>query len=705
MLQIIWQCNCPVTKLGDTVAVVGAHEQVGAWKPQCSVPLSTDSTLFPIWRSTSVTFNHSMLVEYKYIIFKANGEISWEPFCGNRVFRLDTAKSCIVENIWGIKEGFYLNLNFNSCLNKENCAGEFPQVLRPSVISCTSDWNSQPTVYEYIEQKTSTKSSVISRLSCVDDQQSDTTLQYTIHQFPSAKRSSERPKRGSVPNLSLLRLEHGDAAASKHSCSSSSTPSSSWNVLLPSKAEKGESNFASLIGCSSVAGSYRNRVFTTRHKNETSNGQLRRSYSIPFPVSQFVPQNRTSSSGCLEDYILETTIGTGSWGVVKLAREVSTGQSRAIKRIRKSPYVDRMRCIHREINIMYQLKHPNIVKLYDTLEDDEFLYLVMEYCAGGELFHRLTNGLAYSEVSACRTMWQILQAVSHCHGQCIAHRDLKPENFLFLNYNSDSPLKLIDFGLASKCDPKHLMKTKMGTAYYVSPEVIQGSQHGLACDMWSAGVILYLLLYGIPPFNGATDGEIFAKIADGRYEFPCNDNKNVSDYAKDLVDLLLVKDPSKRLTAKEALSHGWFSLMLDFDYPKDVLQRAALPYSPSNLNVLRCYLKLNPLVQLVLTIIALSIDDERHRCLRDAFRRYDTNKNYMLTRDTVRKVANECPVWIFEKNLSLEEIFSVLDPLENDLINYADFLAACLTRHEYTREELYRDAFHVIDCNKRGKFR
>ncbi|KAF8820911.1 calcium-dependent protein kinase CDPK2 [Cardiosporidium cionae] len=705
MLQITWQCKCLITKLGDTVAVLGAHEQVGAWKPQCAVPLSTDPTLFPIWRSTKVTFSHSMLVEYKYIILKANGEICWEPFCGNRVFRLDAANSCVVENIWGIKEVFYLN--FNSCLNKEKHRGESPQVLQSSVISHTSDWSSHPAVYEHLEQNTTNKSSVISRLSGVDEQQSDTTVLCTPHQFVQpTKRSGERPKRGSLPNLSLLRQENCDAAASKHSCSTSSTPGSSWNSLLPCKAENGDCNFTSLLGCYSVAGSYHNHVYTARHQNDSCINSLRRSYSIPLPVSHLGSHDRTASSGCLGDYTLETTIGTGSWGVVKLAREISTGQPRAIKRIRKSPYVDHMRCIHREINIMYQLKHPNVVKLYDTLEDDEFVYLVMEYCAGGELFHRLTNGTAYSEVLACRTMRQILQAVAHCHGQCIAHRDLKPENFLFLNISVDSPLKLIDFGLASKCDPKHLMKTKMGTAYYVSPEVIQGSQHGLACDMWSVGVILYLLLYGIPPFNGDTDGEIFAKIADGRYEFPCNDDKNVSDCAKDLVDLLLVKDPSERLTAKEALSHDWFSLRPDINNPKDALLHCtAIPYSLSYLNVLRCYLKLNPLKQLVLTIIALSIDVERHRRLRDAFQRHDTNKNYLLTRDAIRKVASECPIWFFENDPPLEDIFSLLDPLGNGLINYADFLAACLSRNEYSREKIYRGAFHVIDCNRRGKFR
>ena len=172
---------------------------------------------------------------------------------------------------------------------------------------------------------------------------------------------------------------------------------------------------------------------------------------------------------------------------------------------------------------MIETDHPNIIKLYEVYEDNRYIYLIMECCSGGELFDRILDRInsknLYTEKQACHIFKQMVSAICYCHSQKICHRDLKPENLLFLNSSEDSPLKVIDFGL-SKIFTKdnHKMTTKVGTAYYVSPEVLAGD-YDEKCDVWSAGVILYILLTGEPPFNGANDNEIYKRIQAKKYNF------------------------------------------------------------------------------------------------------------------------------------------------------------------------------------------
>lgn len=177
---------------------------------------------------------------------------------------------------------------------------------------------------------------------------------------------------------------------------------------------------------------------------------------------------------------------------------------------------------------MIQIDHPNIIKLYEVYEDSRYIYLIMEECTGGELFdriyERITQNNLYTEKEAAQIFKQYMAAVCHCHSQKICHRDLKPENLLFLNTTADSPLKVIDFGLSKIfTDNNNKMSTKVGTAYYVSPEVLSGD-YDEKCDIWSSGVILYILLTGEPPFNGPNDNEIYRKIAKKKFSFPSPSN-------------------------------------------------------------------------------------------------------------------------------------------------------------------------------------
>lgn len=232
-----------------------------------------------------------------------------------------------------------------------------------------------------------------------------------------------------------------------------------------------------------------------------------------------------------EVYTVIKEIGSGSYGRVYRVKNKTTGDTRACKQLTKGRIANTEK-FKLEIDLMIAMDHPNIIKLYEVFEDNRYIYLIMEECTGGELFDkiiaRIQNKNLFSEKEAAGIFSQLMSAVNYCHGQGICHRDLKPENLLLLNSKDDSPLKVIDFGLSKIFkEEDHKMTTKVGTvievklmkAYYVSPEVLQGD-YDEKCDIWSAGVILYILLCGDPPFNGANDNEIYRKISARKFTFP-----------------------------------------------------------------------------------------------------------------------------------------------------------------------------------------
>nr|AZL94174.1 calcium-dependent protein kinase [Cardiosporidium cionae] len=205
---------------------------------------------------------------------------------------------------------------------------------------------------------------------------------------------------------------------------------------------------------------------------------------------------------------------------------------------------------------MKRIDHPNIIKLFEVYEDSENLYLVMDICTGGELFDRIIKSSFFSERYACGLMKQVFSATSYCHAHNIIHRDLKPENLLYADPSPLSPLKVIDWGFAAKCEKKHKFSSVVGTPYYVAPEVLFGN-YDQACDIWSAGVILFIILCGYPPFYGSSNREILKKVQSGNYSFEHKNWDCVSSQAKDLIKKCLTYDPRKRITAQEALQHTW----------------------------------------------------------------------------------------------------------------------------------------------------
>ncbi|KAJ1386357.1 Serine/threonine-protein kinase, active site [Sesbania bispinosa] len=280
-------------------------------------------------------------------------------------------------------------------------------------------------------------------------------------------------------------------------------------------------------------------------------------YKVPGLTETILDTNHTSN---LKDrYELGEQLGWGQFGVIRACSDRLTGEVLACKSIAKDRLVtvDDLRSVKLEIEIMAKLSgHPNVVDLKAVYEEEGFVHLVMELCAGGELFHRLEKHGRFSESEARVLFKHLMQVVLYCHENGIVHRDLKPENILLATRASSSPIKLADFGLATYIKPGQSLHGLVGSPFYIAPEVLAGG-YNQAADVWSAGVILYILLSGMPPFWGKTKSQIFEAVKAAALRFPSEPWDRISESAKDLIRGMLCTEPSQRLTAKEVLDHCW----------------------------------------------------------------------------------------------------------------------------------------------------
>jgi calcium-dependent protein kinase len=218
-------------------------------------------------------------------------------------------------------------------------------------------------------------------------------------------------------------------------------------------------------------------------------------------------------------------IGSGKFGIVRIARPKSDPNMKfAIKSITRNAIKGDIKMLTRELDILIEVDHPNIVKFYEMFVDQDYVHIVMEYCTGGELFERITKKGKIKEKDAAKIVKYVLMAIKHLHEKGICHRDIKPENLLFENTSDSAKIKLIDFGLSKFISESTEgdLQTKVGTPYYVAPEVLKGV-YDKRCDLWSIGVITYILLCGYPPFYGSNNKEIFDKIKNCKYEFFAED--------------------------------------------------------------------------------------------------------------------------------------------------------------------------------------
>ena len=413
-----------------------------------------------------------------------------------------------------------------------------------------------------------------------------------------------------------------------------------------------------------------------------------------------------SSGTIAKKYLKIKEIGNGTYAKIYIVQNKTDFKLYCCKEILKNKVAD-LNKFRNEINILSRTDHPNIIRLFEIFEDNRYISLIMELCQGEELFKKINdlaeNDQSFSEKEAVRVFKQLMLAVSYCHSQGICHRDLKPENILFLNKDPDSPIKIIDFGLSKifgELKPimkgnkveKNIMSLRVGTAYYMSPEVLQGNYDN-KCDIWACGVILYIMLCGYPPFDGETENEILKAISKKKFSFPEEEWKSVSDDAKDLIKHMIC-DADKRYNAEMILNHPW-------------IEKNA-PNSKGNLtkfnaHKLKNFGNLYKLTKYVIGFVASRAKDEDINHLKQLFEEIDTNKSGTLNINEIREGINK-----MEKDKEIDEeekerIINSLDTDKSSKIEYNEFLAACLEQKVYLREENLLNAFMMLDLDGSGK--
>ena len=257
----------------------------------------------------------------------------------------------------------------------------------------------------------------------------------------------------------------------------------------------------------------------------------------------------------------QAALGSGAFGMVKKATLKANDEKRAVKIIDKLSMSDEERVrLSYEVDILKNLNHPNILRLYEVFEGKERMYIVTELCDGTELFEAIQSFKSFNEKQAAAIIKEILMAVAYCHANQVSHRDLKPENILIEFKQNDISLKVIDFGTSHHYEAgNHQMTQLYGTPYYIAPEVLHGD-YNEKCDVWSIGIILHILLSGMPPFYGS-DEEILAKVKNfrGTWEFADAKWHDISEEAKNFLRRLMHKDPAQRVSAQEALQDPWIT--------------------------------------------------------------------------------------------------------------------------------------------------
>jgi len=396
------------------------------------------------------------------------------------------------------------------------------------------------------------------------------------------------------------------------------------------------------------------------------------------------------TSGPQRPFTVEKLLGEGVSCKVSLIRD-ARGVLYAQKTIKNDKEGQFKKMWETEVRILQKISHPNILEYVSSYEEGGLFHIITVYCQGGELFDRVAQG-NFSEKVASRLAKQMLKAVAYCHSKGVVHRDLKPENFVFESASIDSNMRLIDFGCAKEVHDDEIVHDYAGSPYYVAPEVLRDCQRTgkmwKASDMWSIGVIIFLLVTGYPPFNGHDHHQIFARIRRGHYSFPHPQDIPLSDSVKDLISKLLVMEPSKRLTAEEALKHPWIA--------GDTASAAPLPDTViRNLANFQSHCKLQKAVARALA--QRMTDDDKQRLI-ELFRRFDKNGDGQLGPDEIAAMMKE-----IGGGMDVKEFLSRVDEDNSGTISLDEFTMAAAVGHlSSANEEELKRTFDAFDVDRDG---
>ncbi|KAG0474345.1 hypothetical protein HPP92_014031 [Vanilla planifolia] len=380
-------------------------------------------------------------------------------------------------------------------------------------------------------------------------------------------------------------------------------------------------------------------------------------------------------------YELGKEVGRGHFGhtcSAKAKKGDIKGQVVAVKIISKAKMTTPIAIedVRREVKILKALSgHANMVKFYDACEDDLNVYIVMELCEGGELLDRiLSRGGRYTEDDAKLIILQILSVVAFCHLQGVVHRDLKPENFLFTTRDEHSSMKIIDFGLSDFIKPDERLNDIVGSAYYVAPEVLHRSYNSEA-DMWSIGVITYILLCGSRPFWARTESGIFRAVLRADPNFDDSPWPSVSAEAKDFVKRLLNKDYRKRMTAAQALTHPWLRI-----------EQQQVPLDILIYKLVKSYLRATPFKRAALKALSKALNEDELVYIRSQFLLLEPSKDGHVSLDNFRMALFHNSTDAMKESRVMD-ILNALEPLSYKKMDFEEFCAAAISPYQFEAVE------------------
>ncbi|KAL0334377.1 UNVERIFIED_CONTAM: CDPK-related kinase [Sesamum angustifolium] len=417
-------------------------------------------------------------------------------------------------------------------------------------------------------------------------------------------------------------------------------------------------------------------------KNSPSNSSSVPSTPLRFLKRHFHHRHRLSIlRPCLQEgmalhYELGEEVGRGHFGYTCSAKGKKgslKGQDVAVKVIpKKMTTAIAIEDVRREVKILRALTgHKNLVQFYDAYEDEDNVYIVMELCKGGELLDSiLSRGGKYPEEDAKIVMVQILSVVAYCHLQGVVHRDLKPENFLFASKDENSTLKAIDFGLSDYVKPDERLNDIVGSAYYVAPEVLHRS-YGTEADMWSIGVIAYILLCGSRPFWARTESGIFRAVLKADPSFEEAPWPSLSPGAIDFVKRLLNKDYRKRITAAQALSHPWLAGHHDVKIPLDTI----------TYKLIKAYICSSSLRKAALGALAKTLTIPQLAYLREQFTLLGPNKSGFISLQNFKTAMSKNSTDAMKDSRVLDYV-NVVSSLQYRKLDFEEFCAAAISVHQ-----------------------
>ena len=448
------------------------------------------------------------------------------------------------------------------------------------------------------------------------------------------------------------------------------------------------------------------------HFNKSSTKTSRRSRNfgtneLSFKVNSEILVNRNLNSQKNSYKILEK-LGEGSYGVVWKVKHRKSNLIRAMKKITKmNSKNETVKEIINEIEVLKKLDHPNIVKIFEFFIENDGYYLITEFCEGGELFDAIKQNGSFSEPVAANIMYQIFNAIFYCHfTNNIIHRDLKPENILINSKderNGFYDIKIIDFGAAKIYEKNKDEKKIIGSPYYIAPEVLMKS-YNEKCDIWSCGVILYILLSGRAPFTGHKDGEVLLKIKQGKYDLKRKPFDRISVEAKDLIKNCLELNKDKRISAERALKHPWFNKHETKKYFCDIDEH----FLRKIINNIVKYKPKNKLQQLALAYLVHNLPElEEIKLINKIFVMFNTNRNGKLTKDETKKALFKYLIHNYKTKNQIEqhtdEIFRRIDNDGNGYIECEEFARAGIDKNIFREQGVLKLAFNYLDKDGSGE--